>query len=276
MLRTRRAALQRPLASVLTGALIAMAAVVGVAAPASAAGPVLTTSTTVVANEKITVAVSGTGFEVAPQYPGQPSRHAYVALVEKGDLTVDQATTPNTSLDVSAAGEITGSLEQIASELDRTKAYEVISWPSRSFPTGANLLARADVSIDWDALFPPVAESTTTTLSVSPDGTAVEGADVTLTATVSPAASGSVSFTAGDASLGSAPVDGGVASIVTSSLAVGTHSIAAAFTPADATAYSVSTAPALLRGHREGDRARDPGAGAHPHAVEVDGARPRG
>lgn len=245
MLRTRRAALQRPLASVLTGALVAMAAVVGVAAPATAAGPTLTTSTTVVANEKITVAITGTGFEVAPQYPGQPSRHAYVALVEKGDLTVDQATTPNASLDVSAAGEITGSLEQIASELDRTKAYEVISWPSRSFPTEANLLARADVSIDWAALFPVVAESTTTTLSASPDGTAVEGVDVTLTATVSPAASGAVSFTAGDASLGSAPVDGGVASIVTSSLAVGAHSIAAAFTPADATAYSASTAPAL-------------------------------
>lgn len=245
MMRTRRAALQRPLASVLTGALIAMAAVVGVAAPASAAGPTLTTSTTVVANERITVSIAGTGFEVAPQYPGQPSRHAYVALVEKGDLTVDQSSTPNASLDVSAAGEISGSLEQVAAELDRTKAYEIISWPSRSFPTEANLLARADVSIDWAALFPAVAEATTTTLSASPDGTAVEGADVTLTATVSPAASGSVSFTAGDASLGSAPVDGGVASIVASSLAVGTHSIAAAFTPADATAYSASTAPAL-------------------------------
>ena len=41
-----------------------------------------------------------------------------------------------------------------ADGLDASSSYEVISWPSRSFPTETNLYARADVEIDWAALFP--------------------------------------------------------------------------------------------------------------------------
>ncbi len=237
--------MHRSLASVLTGALIAMAAVVGIAAPASAAGPALTTTTTVVPGEKVSVSIAGTGFEVAPQYPGQATKHAYVAIVAKGDLSVDQATTPNGAFDVSAAGEISGTLEADAATLDRTIAYEVISWPSRSFPSAATLLARADIAIDWDALFPAPAQQTSTTLAVSPTGTAVEGAEVSLTATVAPAAAGTVTFSDGAGPLGSAPVEGGVATLKTSSLAVGVRSLAASFAPADTESFTASSSDAV-------------------------------
>ncbi|MFF2050627.1 HtaA domain-containing protein [Leifsonia sp. NPDC058194] len=86
----------------------------------------------------------------------------------------------------------------------------------------------------------------TTTLSVaSSAASVVTGTAVTLTATVSPAAVGSVEFFDGTTSLGtSAITTGTTATLETSSLAVGTHDITATFTPADATVAAPSTAAA--------------------------------
>lgn len=89
----------------------------------------------------------------------------------------------------------------------------------------------------WEPL-PAVA--TSTTLAVSPAATSVEGAEVTLTATVSPAAAGTVAFFAAGTALGSASLDAGTAVLTTSSLPVGTPALAAAFTPADAAAFAGS------------------------------------
>jgi hypothetical protein len=95
---------------------------------------------------------------------------------------------------------------------------------------------------------PPVA--TTTTLGSSLNPSAV-GQSVTITATVSPASgsvtpAGTVQFSVDGSAAGPAvTLSGGTATYVTSTLAVGTHSITAAFTPASSAAFNASTATAL-------------------------------
>src|SRR5690606_39815249 len=65
-------------------------------------------------------------------------------------------------------------------ELDQAKSYEVISWPSRSFPSEENLYARTEVTIDWAALFPEPVYAPE--LSVSP-ATDLDPAGDTVTVT---------------------------------------------------------------------------------------------
>lgn len=233
MHRTRRPSLRRALASGLAAVLVTAGALVGVAAPAQAASdPVLTPTVTVNPGTGIEIAVAGTGFQNVQAQPGQTAPYVYLALVTRDGYDVDQASTPNTDAVVGVDGSIAGTLTQTAANLDRTTSYDVIAWPSRSFPSAANLLARAAVTIDWEALYPPT--PTTTTLAVSPSGSAVSGASVGLTATVTPAASGAVEFFDGSASLGSVTVASGSAQTSTSSLSVGGHTLTAVFTPSDA------------------------------------------
>jgi hypothetical protein len=87
----------------------------------------------------------------------------------------------------------------------------------------------------------PTAIPTSTQLSVTPSAPAAAGTEETLTATVTPAASGTVQFRDGTAPVG-APmaVPGGTASLTTT-LAPGTHPLTATFTPADPTAFTGST-----------------------------------
>ncbi|MBM9465121.1 HtaA domain-containing protein [Aeromicrobium sp. YIM 150415] len=88
----------------------------------------------------------------------------------------------------------------------------------------------------------PDPEATTTTLSVAPEGDIEEGTEVSLTATVAPAAVGTVAFRNGENALGEpVTVENGTATLKTSDLPVGDHSITAVFTPADAAAHLGST-----------------------------------
>lgn len=245
---SRRPSLRRALASLLTGALIAAGAIVGVAAPAQAADArVLSATTTAVANTKVTVAVSGSGFTGIPVLIGQPYASFYVAFIKKGtplDGVTQGGATVVTPVYPAVDGTVTGALEQTAANLDRTASYELIAWPSRSNPSESNLYARADVAIDWSALFP--AAATTTTLTASPVGTAQAGDTVSLSASVSPVAAGSVEFFDGAVSLGASAVnDAGVAQVSTATLAEGTRSLTATFTPTDAAAFAGSTSAAL-------------------------------
>lgn len=243
MHRTRRPSLRRALASGLAAVLVTAGALIGVAAPAQAASdPALTATVGVTPGVGIDIAVAGTGFQNVQALPGQTAPHVYLALVTRDGYDVDQASTPNTDAVVDAGGNVTGTLTQTAAKLDRATAYDVIAWPSRSFPSASNLLARTAVTIDWEALFPPTA--TTTTLTASPSGSAVSGTSVALTATVTPAASGAVEFFDGSVSLGSVAVAAGSAQVSTSALSVGGHTLTAVFTPADA-ATSGSTSDAV-------------------------------
>jgi hypothetical protein len=84
------------------------------------------------------------------------------------------------------------------------------------------------------------ATATTTTLAVSPGTTSVEGTALALSATVAPAAAGTVEFRDGASSLGTASVSAGVARLDLPAPAVGAHSLSAHFTPTDAAAFTAS------------------------------------
>ncbi|MEU5721308.1 Ig-like domain repeat protein [Micromonospora sp. NPDC047738] len=104
---------------------------------------------------------------------------------------------------------------------------------------------RTSIQVTGNTWRVPVAEDTTTSLAVSPASPVSQGTEVTLTATVSPAtATGTVDFRRGASSLGTATVSGGKAVLSTTALPVGTFSLSAAFTPADATAYKPSASSA--------------------------------
>lgn len=88
------------------------------------------------------------------------------------------------------------------------------------------------------------ATTTTTSLAVTETSPQLETATLHLTATVSPAAAGTVTFKDGSTTVGSAPVSGGSAAI-TASLPAGSHNLTAAFAPADTAAYAASTSSAV-------------------------------
>src|SRR5437879_4972270 len=91
------------------------------------------------------------------------------------------------------------------------------------------------------------AQGTTTTLTAVPPSPQPPGTTVNLTASVAPtAAVGSVQFQSDGANLGPAvSVTAGTATTSTNSLATGTHSLTAAFTPTDPTAFTGSTSQAV-------------------------------
>jgi hypothetical protein len=93
---------------------------------------------------------------------------------------------------------------------------------------------------------PAAATPTTTALAVSPANTAAQFSTVSLTATVSPSAAGAVQFADGGAALGApVTVSGGTATFSSSTLAVGSHSFTATFTPTNTTAYVGSASAAI-------------------------------
>ncbi|WP_431279094.1 HtaA domain-containing protein [Leifsonia poae] len=98
-------------------------------------------------------------------------------------------------------------------------------------------------ALSYAAPEPPAPAATTTTLAASP-ATAEEGTSVTLTATVSPNAAGTVVFTDGATTLGSAAVSNRTAVLSTSTLSVGAHPVIATFTPDDTVAFDGSASSA--------------------------------
>lgn len=139
--------------------------------PTQTDGKKLIVDTVAVPNEKVVVEVLGSGFQDVKALPGQSTPHVYLALVPKGiDLsTVSEDTSfSNVSVEIrpdGTFGNFSAPLEQDIALLDRTKSYEVISWPSRSNPTNDTLYARAEARIDWSALFPAGAVSGTASVS---------------------------------------------------------------------------------------------------------------
>jgi hypothetical protein len=99
----------------------------------------------------------------------------------------------------------------------------------------------------YQATEPVTVTATTTKLTASPVSPVVQGTSVKLTAAVTPAtATGTVRFLDGTTQLGSpVTVSGGTATLSTSSLAVGTHSLKAEFTPADPAVYGPSVSGPL-------------------------------
>jgi hypothetical protein len=87
--------------------------------------------------------------------------------------------------------------------------------------------------------------TTTTALTTTPASPQFVGTSVTLKATVTPTATGTVQFEVGSSPIGSpVTVTGGVATTTTSTLPVGTDSLSAVFTPTVGNGFSGSTGTA--------------------------------
>ncbi len=124
--------------------------------------------------------------------------------------------------------------------------YEIRLYTSGPGQSQGVTYYRADVQVNtaadtWTVVYPAGVVTTTTTVTANPTSPATSGAAVTLTATVAPAAAGSVEFSDGAVDLGAGSYNPatGVATLVVHP-ADGNHTFNAAFTPADATAFTAS------------------------------------
>lgn len=132
----------------------------------------------------------------------------------------------------------TGSVSKTLTPSDGTHAYKYVFTPAD--PTTFTGSQSAVLSYTVNP-----ATNTTTTLTASPTGTAELGATVTLNATVSPQAAGTVQFKDGSTNIGSpVTVSSGSANTTTSSLALGSHTLTAVFTSSDI-AFKGSTSNAV-------------------------------
>ncbi len=121
------------------------------------------------------------------------------------------------------------------------KCIDALATPGGTFE--GSVLFNADASrYTFDA--PAAALATTTTLAVSPASPAPYNTQETLTATVSPAAAGTVTFANNGTAIGSpVTVTNGTAT-TTTTLPIGTASLTAAFTPSVPTAFVASSSTA--------------------------------
>ena len=123
---------------------------------------------------------------------------------------------------------------------DSGASIPALSYRSQINNTGA---ANQPKPITFQLGIRPPAASTVTTLVASPSVAVATGTAVTLSATVSPAAAGTVTFREGSTVLGSpVVVDGaGVASLAIGAPGTGSHGYTATFAPSDSLAFLGST-----------------------------------
>ncbi len=111
------------------------------------------------------------------------------------------------------------------------------------YSIGAGGVVQAVNETAYDVAFVPAA-ATTVTLAAQSTGdfpTDFAGADVTLSATVTPAVAGTVEFLSDGVSLGQSAVSDGSALLATTAFTGGAHQVTVSFTPDDAVLYAEST-----------------------------------
>lgn len=240
-----RPSVRRALATLLTGALVGALAIVGVTAPAQAAG-----TPTVIATEAPRagglVTVSGHGF--AQQSPG-----VYITVAPAGASGFYSATggdtvwvAPGNSSGSSGAGRTEPMIDGSFSFTMTVPAHDGTArslYVSKAH--GQGFADKSQDVISPIAYAAPVAASTTTTLTASPEATAEVGTAVTFIASVAPEAEGSVVFSNGSTSLGESAVANGSATLTAAALPAGQYSVTASFVPEDSAAYASSTSSAL-------------------------------
>ncbi len=129
--------------------------------------------------------------------------------------------------------EFTAVLNVPTEKLEIGKKYAIFTWQAH-LHSNSSQDTKTPVEIDWTKWNPT---ATSTTLSAK-GGTLA----ATLTAKVSPAAAGKVTFKEGTKTLGTANVVNGVATLKVSGLTGGTKSVSAVFAPAKADEFKASTA----------------------------------
>lgn len=174
-------------------------------------------------NEQWTAAST---FSPAPSYPGSLAGNTNAVVkgaATDGGLDVHIAAFPNAS----AANPGVYQVRLYTSSTNVTSYYS------------SDILVSGNT---WTQVYPAVATATSTALAATPNPSTV-GDTVTLNATVTPAAAGTVQFKDGATNLGTpvAVSAAGAASTTTSSLSTGSHSLSAVFTPTDPTAFAAST-----------------------------------
>ncbi|GAA2823709.1 HtaA domain-containing protein [Leucobacter komagatae] len=142
-------------------------------------------------------------------------------------------------------GAFTTTVKVPANTLDPAKEYHVATSAAHELSGTVRALdAFASVTVQQ-----PVPAAVPTATSLVASATAVTAGDeVTFTATVAPAADGTVVFSDAGTPIGDAqPVVAGVATFATAGLAVGSHAVTATFVPADPAAFvgSVSAETAV-------------------------------
>ncbi|AXH35000.1 hypothetical protein DVJ78_05860 [Humibacter sp. BT305] len=289
-MRTGRRRL-RPLAGLVVGAVVSGLAVVGIAAPASAATGDVTGASldwgfkdswrSYVARFGGTATASG-GASTSPAYGWSSGTGTFDAAT--GTADVDLAGTvawsvpahgisislsdPEIILDGDGTGELlfdyvdstgaagtgvfatlSGAVPVLADGVATFTGVAATAGPATasvftgSYPEGTSL---DPVSFTLPYEEAPVQQATTTTLTTAPSGSVEQGTDVELTATVSPAADGTVQFTDGGSPVGSpVTVTAGVAVTSVDDLSVGDHSLGAEFMPTDPVLFAGSSASAL-------------------------------
>ncbi|GAA1856573.1 HtaA domain-containing protein [Microbacterium koreense] len=215
-----------------------------VAPPATAVeGSSVTGTVTSATTDGLTVQVSATGLgEASSAYAALIAQGAEANVSGGGGYAAFAMPFPAIS-----DGAASFTLTAPAASLDRATVYEVIIWQQHSNPDATTIYGRGVVAVSgdqWDAVFPPAPDptSTTTTVTVDPAAGSVAGEIFTLGATVEPAASGTVEYFVDGASVGSAVVG---ETVTTSVAAASTVSVTASFTPTDAAAFAASTSAAL-------------------------------
>lgn len=201
----------------------------------------------------------GASTDPAPYNWGQTSSGSFDSDTGQGSFTVPGSVrwggfhgiditvaSPTVSFDLAAgSGTITAGGETIAtfstSGASVSHASGVLSVSGAAATATAGTEAVFGASYQAGTSLDPVsfrvgyalpAAATTTTLA--PSATSIEvGETVEVTATVAPAAAGSVEFFNGSASLGTSAVSGGTATLAVAGLAAGTHSVRAVFTSSD-------------------------------------------
>ena len=224
--------MRRALAGLLSGALIAAAAVVGVPAAANAAEAAAVTLPEV-PREGATVAISGSGFDASgfgiylSVRSNADSSDSFTVWIddtnEVGELPGLGGTAPMTP-----EGSFTVDVPIPAYS---EAGYTIVTRGAHGIPNPANNTSTPVVFL------PAPAEATTTVLTSPAGSSAVDGTAIDLTATVSPAAAGSVTLSYGATTVGTAGVVGGVAGFSDVVLPVGVHTLTASFVPEDSAAF---------------------------------------
>lgn len=233
------------LLAVVTTLLVAASGLFVVPTAANAAGPELSITLAPRAGGEVTVTGSGFLYENSPSAPGiyigfgpsgLPGFYGYSDQMDQ----IDNLTGLNGGINSDGTFTLTFTVPAYT-EGASYSVYTSKGHGQGSFDPSQNAIG----VVPWEAL---PATATTTTLAA--DQTSVElGTAVTLTATVDPAAPGTVEFFNNSASLGSPVATSGSTAVLSGVvLPVGANSIAATFTPADPAAYlgSSTAAPTVV------------------------------
>jgi len=160
---------------------------------------------------------------------------------------------PNTPVNTMKTGDVTIADFLTTGTMDTTAGWQnfvqvrlydnATNEPVRSTPFYASVIEVNSSAGTWTQVYPAVATATSTTLTSSANPS-INGANVTLTATVTPSgAAGTVQFKDNGTNIGS-PVAvnaSGVATTTTAFTTNGAHPLSAVFTPTDPAAFGPST-----------------------------------